>query len=217
MIQLALVEDNSSQIKSLIDEFSSIDFIELGICSMSGEEFLIELSNSTELPDFALVDVEMPGMNGIETVIKIKERFPSITCIMFSVLDDELTLYNAIQAGASGYFLKEDDIEQISQHLKQVKEFGALPFTPRMALKALELIKKATPPPSENADSILSQRELEILQLLSEGHNAQTIAEKLFVSFHTVRKHMMNIYTKLEVNSKTEAIKIGLKNSWLRL
>jgi DNA-binding NarL/FixJ family response regulator len=216
MIRLALVEDNSSQLKSLIQEFESIDFIELTYCVISGEEFLNELQQTDKLPEFALVDVEMPGMNGIETVLKVREQYPSITCIMFSVLDDELTLFNAIQAGASGYFLKEDDIEQISMHIKQVKEFGALPFTPRMAQKALELIKKGGPT-ANSTDTLLSQRELEILQLLAEGDNAQIIADKLFVSFHTVRKHMMNIYTKLEVNSKTEAIKVGLKNRWLSI
>jgi DNA-binding NarL/FixJ family response regulator len=217
MIKLALVEDNSNQIRSLIAEFEQIDFIELSLCSMSGEEFLSELEKTESLPDFALIDIEMPGLNGIETVKQVRQRFPEIICIMFSVLDDELTLYNAIQAGASGYFLKEDDIELISNYLLQVQEFGAMPFTPRMAQKALQLIKSASIPHSNSTKTILSDRELEILALMADGHNAKTISDKLFVSFHTVRKHMMNIYTKLEVNSKTEAIKVGLKNRWLNI
>ncbi|NCQ11605.1 MAG: response regulator transcription factor [Bacteroidetes bacterium] len=216
MITLMVIEDNSTQLKSLIEEFHYIDFIDLVYCFRSGEECISSLPNFSEIPDFALVDVQMPGLSGVETVRQIKAVAPSIQCIMFSVLDDEFTLYQSIQAGASGYFLKEDAIETISHHLKMVKEFGALPFTQRMARKALDLIKKGGPS-IQNEDSVLSSRELEVLQLLAEGDNAQQIADKLFVSFHTVRKHMMNIYGKLEVNSKTEAIKMGIKNRWLNL
>lgn len=216
MITLMLVEDNPTQVKSLIEEFSDIDFIDLERIYRSGEACISDLNNSTSFPDFALVDVQMPGMNGVETVQQIKQIAPSVQCIMFSVLDDELTLYEAIQAGASGYFLKEDEIETISNHLRMVKEYGALPFTPRMAQKALDLMRSGNPEiPIEK--TVLSQREMEILQFLAQGLSAQDIADRLFVSFHTVRKHMVNMYSKLEVNSKTEAVAKGLKNRWISM
>ncbi|MGB4929476.1 MAG: response regulator transcription factor, partial [Chitinophagales bacterium] len=141
--------------------------------------------------------------------------YPEVKFIMLTVFDDDDKLFEAIKAGASGYFLKDEKITTILEGLKQaIYEEGA-PMSPRIARKTLNLMvnplvnEKSVTEPSD-----LSNREMEILKLLVQGSDYKAIAEKLFISPNTVRKHIANIYTKLQVSSKIQLVNLAAKNNW---
>lgn len=216
MVKLAIVEDSIQFRELLNDNLKRQEEISLLFGCENGQEFLNCAEKEKELPDVVLMDVEMPVMDGIEAVEIAHKKYPNIIFIMFSVVDDEETLYKAISAGASGYLLKEEPTDSIAKHIVEAKEHGSVPFTPRMAKKAMEILRSAPVPVKTKENPILSEREIEVLQHLAEGKNSTEIGELMFLSYHTVRKHMSNIYAKLQVGSKAEAVKIGFRKRWLK-
>ena len=150
----------------------------------------------------------MPVMDGIKATELVKNRYPHIKVIMLTVVDDDECVFKSIQAGANGYLLKEIDAEKLYKSIIEVTEGGA-PMTPSIALKTLNLLRK----PNFNLDKKedleeikLTKRETEILVQLSKGLNYNAISENLIISPSTVRKHIENIYKKLQVHSKMEAV-----------
>lgn len=214
MIKLGLVDDNKELLDLLSFDLDKVKDFEIAIKSENGEQFLREIKALENKPHIVLMDVEMPKLDGISTVQIAKAMYPDIYFIMFSVMDEEETLFKAIRAGAHGYILKEEPIDRIITQLKDVIENGSVPFSPIMATKALNLVKWSVPPSTGESDQ-LTDREIEILELLSDGFNSNEIAEKLFISFHTVRKHIRNIYDKLQVRTQAEAVKKGFLSRWL--
>ena len=214
MIQLGLVDDNSQLLELLSFDLSKVEEFNIVLKAANGEDFLRKVRSLDVVPDIILMDVDMPRMNGIEAVGEGKKLLPNTYFIMFSVMDEEETLFKAVRAGAHGYILKEDPIDRIITRLKDVMEFGTVPFSPAMATKALNLVKWSVPPVNEE-EQILTDREKEIMQLLSDGKNSNERADELFLSFHTVRKHIRNIYDKLQVSTQAEAVKKGFLKRWL--
>lgn len=156
-------------------------------------------------PQVVLMDIELKGSaSGIEGVKIVRNYFPDVKMLMFTVFEDEERIFQSICAGASGYLLKKTPPEEIVKALVEVYEGGA-PMTPSIARKALQLFREKMAPVAEN--DMLSAREREILLALSEGFTYQKIADKLFISISTVRTHICHIYEKLQVNSKVEAIR----------
>jgi DNA-binding NarL/FixJ family response regulator len=164
-----------------------------------------------------LMDIEMPEMNGIKTVEVAAQHYPNTKFIMLTVFDDEDKIFEAIKAGASGYLLKDDTTNKIYESIIEVVDLGGAPMSPGIARKALALLSKVQVPQPElnSIPEEISQRELEILKWLVNGLDYKAIAEKLFISPHTVRKHIGNIYQKLHVNSKAQAIRLALKKRWV--
>jgi len=158
-------------------------------------------------PDVVLMDINIPGINGIEAVLEIKKRFPHIQVCMQTVFEEDDKIFASLCAGASGYILKNTAAEKILQAIREVADGGAF-FTPSIAQKVLtnfQLRHKA-------AEFIeLSDREKEILKWLVDGLSYKMIADKVNLSFHTIHTHLRNIYEKLHVNSKGEAISKALK------
>ncbi len=159
----------------------------------------------TYFPDVVLMDINMPGANGIEGLKKIKQHFPHIKVLMQTVFDESDKIFECIKNGASGYILKKDAPQRILQAIQEVYEGGAV-MNPGIAMKVLEYFN---PQKKENP---LSQREQEVLHLLAEGHSYKMVADKLFLSFHTVNTHAKHIYEKLHVSSLGEAIAFYYKN-----
>jgi DNA-binding NarL/FixJ family response regulator len=153
------------------------------------------------------MDINMPEMNGIEATAFITNRWPNIKIIMSTVFDDEQNLFNAIMAGASGYLLKDEPPQKIHRSIYEALEGGA-PMSPLIAKKALSMIKTGVPEESkkEIIDYGLTDREIEVLEHLSKGLSYEQIADNLFISYGTVRKHVENTYRKLKVNNRIEAI-----------
>lgn len=158
-------------------------------------------------PDVILMDIEMPGMNGIELSQHINDVFPDIKILIQTVFNDSEKIFQAVCAGASGYILKNDPPNKYLEAINEVYSGGA-PISPAVAKKMLGFFanKNVVLVTPGSSDYQLSEREKEILSLMVEGHNYKTIADKSFISYETVRTHVKHIYKKLHVASRSEAV-----------
>ena len=206
MIRVAIAEDinriaETMKQKILLSPDFSIEYM-----ATNGKEIIQYLQKDHAI-DVIIMDINMPEMDGIEATAFISQRWPNIKIIMSTVFDDEQNLFNAIVAGASGYLLKDETPQKIHRSIFEAMEGGA-PMNQLIARKALTLIKTGKPEiqKSEQVDYGLSDRETEVLEHLSKGLSYEQIADNLFISYGTVRKHVENIYRKLRVNNRTEAI-----------
>ena len=161
------------------------------------------------LPDVALVDIGLPGMNGVDGVRLLKERYPKLLLLMLTVYDDDDRIFNALCAGASGYLLKETPPARLLENLKEAADGGA-PMSPEVARRVISLFRNFNPP--EKADYQLTPHEIRLLKLLVEGCSYKTAAAELGVTTHTIAFHLQRIYEKLQVHSKSEAVAKALRN-----
>src|SRR5262245_14272377 len=173
----------------------------------SMEEALRQIGN--RLPDVILTDIGLPGMSGIAGIRILKARHPEVPIVALTVYDDEEDIFNALCAGASGYLLKDTQPARLLESLKEVIGGGA-PMSPEVARRVITLFREVRPP--ERASHNLTPAEIELLKLLVEGHNYKTAAAELGISINTVSFHLRNIYEKLQVHSKTEAVAKALRN-----
>jgi DNA-binding NarL/FixJ family response regulator len=209
-IKIAIAEDNPALAKSVKANVASFDNVELLFIAPNGKELLQKIAEN--VPDLILMDINMPVMDGIEATQKVKHHFPAIKIIMLTVFDEEEKIFQSIIAGASGYLLKDEKPAKIMNAITEAMEGGA-PMSSAIATKALQMIRgQKTEIVPEKNDFNLSKREIEIMELISKGDNYNQIADKLFISPNTVRKHIENIYSKLHVHNKVEAIQVANKN-----
>ncbi len=212
---IAIVDDSYQIISSLEEELTATQQVSVILKARNGEDFLEQLKKITpeQYPQLVLMDIDMPLMNGIETVKICSILYESIKYIMLTVFDDDDKLFEAIKAGADGYLLKEEQPQVILNAIIEVMEYQGAPMSPRIARKTLDLLV------NKNQNSIastnLSEREMEILKGLVDGLDYKHIATKLFISPFTVRNHITKVYEKLHVTSKTDAIKMAIKNRWV--
>jgi DNA-binding NarL/FixJ family response regulator len=165
------------------------------------------------------MDIEMPGVNGSQTIVMAKTLYPQISFIALTVFDDDDKIFEVIKAGACGYLLKHEGYLVLREAVINVLEYGGSPMSPAIARKALQLLSKMTEIAKEEhglIPEIITSREKEILQYTVSGWDAKRIAAKLFISVLTVRKHIANIYEKLHVQSKAEIINMAHKNNWVK-
>ncbi|MEM6629347.1 MAG: response regulator transcription factor [Bacteroidota bacterium] len=155
-------------------------------------------------PDVVLMDINLPGMSGIEGVKELKEKLPSVDVLMLSIQEDDHSVFESLRMGATGYLVKSTPPTQLLQAIQEVQQGGA-PMSAHIARKVLSYFHPSRRSP-------LTPRESEILRLLCEGQTYSSIGEALFISGHTVRSHIKNIYQKLYVNSRAEAVKKALKD-----
>jgi DNA-binding NarL/FixJ family response regulator len=170
------------------------------------EDALRQVSN--ELPDVILTDIGLPGMSGIEGIRILKQRHPDLPIVALTVYDDEEEIFDALCAGASGYLLKDTQPARLLECLREVISGGA-PMSPEVARRVITLFREFRPP--DRASHNLTPAETELLKLLVEGHNYKTAAAELGISINTVSFHLRNIYEKLQVHSKTEAVSKALR------
>ncbi len=161
-------------------------------------------------PDVVLMDIQMPGVSGIEAVRMVKDKFPPVQILMQTVFEDEDHLFNSIRAGATGYLLKKTPREKIVEAIREVHEGGA-PFSPVMARKVLTFFQSSNND-APISDYNLSHREIEILKCLVDGMSYKMIADACFISIDTVKSHIKKIYTKLQVNSSSQAVSTAIKS-----
>jgi DNA-binding NarL/FixJ family response regulator len=161
--------------------------------------------------DVVLMDIEMPGMNGIDATKLIKQNFPHINILIQTVFHEDEYIFNAICAGASGYILKSTTPDGYLQAIKDVQAGGS-PMTPGIARRVLELFKSKLSPDTPAKDYNLTTQEKKVLQLLVQGKSYKMIAAELFVATDTVKSHVSNIYAKLHVHSGTEAVSLALRD-----
>lgn len=155
-------------------------------------------------PDVIIMDIQMPGMNGIDAVRQIKKKFPDSKIMMQTVFEDEQKVFDSICAGASGYILKKSSTDEIAKAIRDTYNGGSA-MTPVIAGKVLDKFRSMSAPREASA-ALLSDREREILSLLAKGKSYKMIADDLGISFHTVDSHLRKVYEKLHVHSMTEAV-----------
>jgi DNA-binding NarL/FixJ family response regulator len=177
----------------------------------SMEEALTSIRHRT--PDVILSDIGLPGMSGIEGVKLIKEAYPNITILMLSVYDDNDRIFDALCSGAVGYLLKKTPPAKLIESLKDAIGGGS-PMSPEIARKVVALFRDFRPP--EAVDYDLSPHEIRILKLFVEGHSYKTAAKQLNVTPSTISFHLNNIYEKLQVHSKTEAVAKALQHRLIK-
>jgi len=163
----------------------------------------------THLPHVVLADIGLPGMNGIEGVRLLKERHPSLTLLMLTVYEDDERIFEALCAGASGYLVKKTPPARLLESIREAIDGGA-PMSPEIASRVVHLFRQIRPP--EKADYHLTPHELRLLKLLVEGYNYKTAAAELGVTFNTICFHIKQIYEKMQVHSKSEAVAKALRN-----
>jgi len=160
------------------------------------------------LPQVALVDIGLPGMNGIEGITVLKERHPQLLLLTLTVYDDDERIFQALCAGACGYLLKKTPPARLLESIREVVAGGA-PMSPAVARKVIYLFREYRPP--EKSDYQLTPHETKLLRMLVEGHNFKTLAAELGVSVNTIAFHMRHVYEKLQVHSKSEAVSKALR------
>ncbi|GAB5399075.1 MAG: response regulator transcription factor [Aureisphaera sp.] len=205
-VRVAIVDDNTFLIHAIKEKLSFFEDVQVKHTSTNGSELLTKLEDNHHL-DVILMDIEMPVLNGIEATQVVKQKYPQIKIIMLTAFDNDEHIFNSIKAGADGYLLKEIDPEGLYNGIKETLNGGAA-MNPSIALKTLKLLRNPLNIVNqEDKEEIsLSKREIEVLEQLSTGLSYTSIASNLFLSPSTVRKHIENIYKKLQVHSKIEAV-----------
>jgi len=205
-IRVALVEDRREIRDGLRELIAGSAGFECCGAYGSMEEALPAIGAAA--PDVALIDIGLPGMSGVDGIREIRKRYPRIRLLVLSVYSDDGRVFNAICAGACGYLLKKTPPTKLLESIGEVVAGGA-PMSPEIASRVLSLFRENAPP--SQADYNLTPHELRLLKLLVEGYNYKTMAGLLGVTVHTVSFHMRNIYEKLEVHSKSEAVAKALR------
>jgi len=207
-IKVTIFEDNNSLRQSLYQLINGSDGFR---CAGAFEDCLDLMKNIEDTkPDVVLMDIEMPGINGIEAVGILKKKYPEMKILMQTIFEDNDKIFNSILAGASGYILKNTSPSRILDFIKETYEGGA-PMSPSVATKVLKIVAEHSPfAKSESFD--LSDREKEILSCLVKGMSYKLIADACIISIDTVRGHIRNIYEKLHVHSKGEAVAKAIKS-----
>jgi len=208
MIIAAIVEDDND-IRNGVQHYLKMQKdISCPVAEESVESFLYKTEDKLSGFDIIIMDIELPGMSGIEGIKIIKEKAPDVDIIMFTIFDDHDKIFRSLCAGASGYLLKNTPLPEICEALKQIKSGGA-PMSPQIAKKTLDFFKQNTKPKDQK--SLLSDRENEIVIGLVDGLTYKLIADRMSISIETVRYHIKNIYQKLHVNCKAEVISKSLR------
>jgi DNA-binding NarL/FixJ family response regulator len=218
-IPVGIVDDKSQNRLLFSERLNFSDQITIVMTASDGNDFLDQMKKMDfqQRPAVILMDVEMAGMDGIAAVHAGKILYPDVHFLMLTIFDDDDKIFEAIKAGADGYILKNEKVSLIIDSIVQLSESGSAPMSPRIARKTLDLLINASIPKMEKEDKEkydyeLSDREMEILKLTIDGYSYKQIAKKIFLSGNTVKKHLANIYHKLHVTSKAQAIKIATKS-----
>ena len=216
MIRTGIVDDKANNRHILSDKLQRNNFFKIVLQCANGADFLdqLKLLEEEERPHIVLMDLEMPVLDGIAAIASASSLYPSIKFVVLTIFDDDEKIFKAIKAGACGYLLKEESGPVITDMLMNLWESGAGPISPSIAYKILQMVQQpagATKTGIQTAEDFfqLSEREKEILQLLVQGLEYKEIAMKISISPNTVKKHTINIYQKLHVNSKAQAIRIA--------
>lgn len=202
MIKILAYEDNANlreSLRLLLNTVTNFQLLEIyPHCKQ------VEQQVAQHQPDVILMDIDLPEIDGIQAVKKIKLAFPEIRVIMLTVFEDDEKIFDAIRAGANGYLIKKTIPNDLINAINDAS-VGGSPLSPGVAVKVLDAFRNKVKP-LHKIDYNLSKREQEVLELLVKGYSYQKIANEIFVSIDTIRSHIKNIYIKLQVNSATEAV-----------
>ncbi len=201
IINVGIVEDNNKIRNGLAAIIDGSEGFRCSAVYETAEEALVQFPK--ENPDVVLMDINLPGMTGIECVVKLKEILPNVQIMMLTVYEDNETIFKSLIAGATGYVLKRTPPAELLDAIMEIHGGGS-PMSDQIARKVVQAFQQMGKSSKETEN--ISERESEILSYLSKGYYDKEIADKLFLSVKTVRTHLRNIYKKLHVRSRTEAV-----------
>jgi DNA-binding NarL/FixJ family response regulator len=212
MIKVALVDDNSFLRHTILEKLQFFDDISCKFVAENGKDLLTKIVENTTV-ELILMDIEMPQMNGIDATAELKRLYPHLKVIMLTVFDNDENIFRAIKAGADGYLLKDITPDELYKAIIDTMKGGAS-MTPSIALKTLKMFRQPVDFETEveSSETKLTEREINVLEQLATGIKYEQIASNLFVSTGTIRKHVENIYFKLQVHNKLEAIQKAKSN-----
>ena len=218
LVNIAIVDDKASNRSIIKDKLLRHKIFEVSLIAENGKDFLdkMKVLPPDKVPSVVLMDLEMPEMDGVDAVAAGSYLYPTVKFVMLTIFDDEEKIFKAIKAGAFGYLLKDESAENIAETLEQMHENGVGPISPGIAHKILQLVQNNTVsliqkqiPEKDKTPFNLTEREQEILKLLVHGMQYKEIGAQLDISPNTAKKHVLNIYSKLHVNSKTQALALA--------
>lgn len=222
-VKIALTEDNAINRNTFLQKIKGQNNLQLVFIANNGNQCLEQLSGLPHnlLPQVIFMDIEMPEMDGIETIRVAKSLYPHLHFIILTVFDDDEKIFEAVKAGASGYLLKHESMSALEEAIVQVLEYGGAPMSPAVARKTLQLLSRGFTAAQERASQnslpdTLTEREIEVLNHMVNGWDAKRISSELNISVLTIRKHIANIYDKLHINSKAQAISLAHRQKWFR-
>ncbi|MBK9382964.1 MAG: response regulator transcription factor [Chitinophagaceae bacterium] len=217
-VKIAIVDDKASNRSIIKDKLLRHTIFEVSLTAENGKDFLdkMKILPLDKLPSVVLMDLEMPEMDGVDAVAAGSYLYPTVKFVMLTIFDDEEKIFKAIKAGAFGYLLKDESAENIAEVLIQMHENGVGPISPGIAHKILQLVQNNSIsliqkhiPEKDKTPFNLTEREQEILKLLVHGMQYKEIGNQLQISPNTAKKHVLNIYAKLHVNSKAQALALA--------
>ena len=218
MIRVAIVDDKSNSRAMLVNKLQRNNHFTITMQAVNGDDFLIKMKDLKEdgLPHIVLMDLEMPVVDGVAAIASASSLYPTCKYVVLTTFDDDDKIFRAIRAGACGYLLKDESADTIVDMLLNLWEGGAGPISPSIAYKILQIVQHQSlhPISADNKQPDgglfqLSEREKEILQLLSKGFGYKEIGAQINISPNTVKKHTINIYQKLHVNTRAQALRIA--------
>lgn len=215
-INVAVIEDHGIFRKRISELLSFYEEVSLSFAVENAEQCIKNLEKAESRPDVLLMDIELPGLSGIEATFQIKQSYPEVDIIMFTVFEDDERIFESIQVGATGYLLKDEPIENVVRSIREVKKGGA-PISPGIARKMLNLMtsmEKGAALETEVMEAVpfdLTPAEIRILEQVVDGKTNKEIAEEVYLSPWTVKTHIKNIYKKMQVNSRAAAVRLALR------
>lgn len=222
-LRIGIVDDKAVNRSSVSDKIKQFEDLSICFVAVNGNDCLAQLKGLPleKMPQVIFMDLEMPEMDGVQTISLARALYPEIFFIVLTVFDDDDKIFEAIKAGAHGYLLKDESAIALHNAITNVVESGGAPMSAAIARKAFDMLGKAQLQ-AENKkndphllDTLLTEREKEILLQTINGLDAKRIASMLDISVLTIRKHIANIYQKLHVNSKAQIINLAHKNNWV--
>ncbi|WP_421775204.1 response regulator [Gracilimonas sp.] len=207
MAVIGIVEDNK-KIRDLIQRYLDMQKDMQCPVAVDSVEEMLDYLEKHQKPEVILMDIQLPGMSGIKGMEVIKSKYPEIEIIMLTVYHDSHKIFDSLKAGASGYLLKHTSLPEIKESIENLLKGGA-PMSPQIARKVISHFNEEAP--KKNEDSMLTNREQDIVNGLVDGLSYKMIADRFDISIDTVRAHIRNIYKKLHVNSKAEVIAKSLR------
>lgn len=221
MTYIAIVDDKKTIRTALQERLEASANYKVLFTAENGKDFLEKMMSARKAisPDVVLMDIDMPIMTGIEAVAQARDAYPNTKFLMLSIFDEDDKIFEAIKAGANGYLLKDEPLEKIKDAIRNLLDDAGAPMSPAIARKALAMLMNAqlnpeTQKKKEIAVNNLSEREMQILKLLVDGLEYKEIADTTGTSPNTVRNHITNIYKKLHVTSKAQAIRKAMGKNW---
>lgn len=213
-INIAIAEDDPFTRNQYVQRFSFFNHINIVAIAENGQELLEKIAalHSDKRPTIVLMDIEMPVLSGIEATAQLKDRFHEVEVMMLTVFQDDEKIFQSVQAGASGYLLKDCSTDELVQAIEELHQ-GGVPLAKSIARKVLQFMRDSQTQrkSSTSAEAFqLTSREIEVLELIVQDEKEYAIAQALFISPATVHTHIKNIYRKLQVHSRGGVVKAAL-------